>query len=168
MASPEKSTKSAIWTWLLVLIPMLIGGIVLLFALAYSGAFIRLENGPLEGTPTPTPSLQLSEPVIDTSAIVVSGNTVTIRWEPVEGADRYILSYGWYETSYNLGYTSRLKYTVDTHYTVQDLVAGVEYTFRVSAHGDASRYRSSSSAEVKVKVPSDDGTDEEGEEESHE
>ena len=151
--------------WLVVLVLI---GFILLLILILNGFFIRFDSGHLEGIPTPTPSLQIPEPVIDTSAIVVSGDTVTIRWEPVEGADQYILSYGWYETSYNLGYTSRLKYTVDTHYTVQDLVAGVEYTFRVSAHGDASRYRSSSSAEVKVKVPSDDGTDEEGEEEAHE
>ena len=163
MASPMKLGTAVFWLVVLVLI-----GFILLLILILNGFFIRFDSGHLEGIPTPTPSLQLSEPVIDTSAIVVSGNTVTIHWEPVEDADWYTLTYTWYEFPPDGGFVSRGEGTADTHYTVEGLIAGVEYTFHVFAHGDRSRYRAGSSAEVKVKVPSDDSTDEEGEEESHE
>ena len=168
IAMNEPERPSGLHRWLLVCGAVLMGClviIVLYITLTVASLGWR-DFGHTEATPTP--SLQLSEPVIDTSAIVVSGNTVTIHWEPVEDADWYTLTYTWYEFPPDGGFVSRREGTADTHYTVEGLIAGVEYTFHVFAHGDRSRYRAGSSEEVKVKVPSDDSTDEEGEEESHE
>ena len=169
MAAPRKHRHAPLWPVALVVLAV---GFVLFLALTFTGAFgIHIESGYPSPTPTPSGTLphtplppRLAEPVIDSSAIVVSGNAVTIHWDPVEGADKYLLRYSGSEpvpSNTGLGFGTpvavlALRYgeTRDPRYTFDGLVPGTEYTFYVIAHDDDSRYRRSGEAEVKVKVPS--------------
>ena len=158
MAAPKKSRNAALWPWLLVL--TVVVGFVLFLALFLSGSFIRFESHTLsEGTPTPIPDVshlpRLSEPTIDASAIFISDDAVTIRWEPVLGARRYVLRDKASATGFGRG---TLGSTADTHMTVSGLVAGAEYTLQLVAYGDELRYRPSHPVEVTVQIPPDDGT----------
>ncbi len=112
-------------------------------------------------TATPTRSEpRLPEPVF-ASAMAISGDAMTIRWEPVKGAHRYTISFWKNESPPGSGFLKR-DGTRNTSYTVDGLVPGVEYTFGVRAHGDESRYRPSERAEVAVQISPVDGTGEGG------
>ena len=137
--------------------------VVLLIALFLSQG-LAIESGLRRGTATPTPNLPaLSKPVFDASAMVVSGNAVTIHWEPVDGADRYLITFWRNADSSRRARVLENGETQDTSYTVDGLDAGTEYTFGVFAFGDELRYRPSPRADVKLIIPSPDGTAEESE-----
>ena len=158
--------------WSCILVTVVAGGIALSLVLLVTG---KIGPGTGEPVPTPTPTPSVTPlptpptPAVDTSAIVVSGNSVTIHWRPVAGVSTYGVSYEGYETPPYAGRVLEFDRTGETTYTWSGLVAGIEYEFRIGALGDGSRYAGSGRpARVKVQIPPPVGTNEEGRQEAHE
>ncbi|MBQ0038143.1 MAG: fibronectin type III domain-containing protein [Clostridiales bacterium] len=79
-----------------------------------------------------------------------SGKGVTVKWNPVDGADRYLV---WYKESSANRWTKAASTTTGTGYTVTGLASGIKYTFTVRCVNSAgTKYISSYDAAGLEKI----------------
>lgn len=145
-------------------LPVVAGSLWLAYVFGNTGFVAEPDDAFVVPTPTGTRTSPPSTPVIDTDAIVVSGNTVILHWSAIAGASRYGIGYEGYEDPPDDGVIWGYDETESTSHTVEGLTPGVVYTFAIRAYGDGVRYSAdwSRSAVVEVRIPPDDDMSEEG------